>query len=92
MNPTTVLSKLPLRLDSIGEVIKVVFLSRKKLSFPETARLSFFIVRRTKVIKALKWLIVNNPLYADVEIDNEAIDELPETGLPKKVYEDNHVL
>ena len=76
-----------MRLDRLTEVVKVVFLSKKKVPFVEAERLSFFIVRRTKVLQALKWLIANNPLYADVEIDEEAINDLPEKGLPEKVYE-----
>ena len=87
MNPTTVLAKLPLRVDRVAEVIKVVFLSKRKLSFEEAKHLSFFIVQRSKIMQALKWLIAHNPLYADVEIDDEAVDLLPENGLPREVYD-----
>ena len=87
MNPTSIVSRLPLCLDRVSEVIKVVFLSKKRVSFENTQWLSFFIVRWSKITKALKWLIENNPLYADVEIDQAAIDELPEEGLPRKVFD-----
>ena len=40
------------------------------------------IVRRQKGLNALLWLIQNNPQYADVEINCEAIDTLPENGIP----------
>jgi hypothetical protein len=86
MNPTGILLKLPLGLDRVSEVVKVVFLSKKRVSFATAQRLSFFIVRRSKVLKALQWLIAHNPLYVDTEIDQAAIDELPDDGLPEKVY------
>ena len=39
-------------------------------------------VRRDKVRKALLWLIHNNPHYAQLEIDEEALNSLPENGVP----------
>jgi len=35
----------------------------------------------------LEWLIANNPFYVDIEVDEEAVNELPEKELPEKVYE-----
>ncbi len=35
------------------------------------------IVRRERVRAALRWLKIHNPLYADVIIDEEALDNLP---------------
>ncbi|KAH9853905.1 hypothetical protein C2E23DRAFT_867869 [Lenzites betulinus] len=44
------------------------------------------VVRRERVLNALQWLKVNNPLYADVEINMECIRILPENGiLPHKI-------
>lgn len=87
MNPTTVLQTLPLPLGRLSEVIKVVFLSRRKVNFTEASQLSFFLVRRDKVLQALQWLVKNNPLYADVEIDEHVIGDLPIEGLPREVYD-----
>ncbi|CAB4003586.1 Hypothetical predicted protein [Paramuricea clavata] len=39
-------------------------------------------VRREKVHNALLWLIQNNPLYAELEIDTDALNSLPENGVP----------
>lgn len=39
-----------------------------------------FRVRKMKVLKALEWLKCNNPFYADIEIDLEALSLLPEDG------------
>ena len=39
-------------------------------------------VRRQKVHDALMWLVHNNPHYADVEIDQQALNTLPTNGIP----------
>ena len=38
-------------------------------------------VRRKKVLDALTWLVQNNPLYDDVLIDMQCINQLPEDGI-----------
>ena len=39
-------------------------------------------VRREKVHNALLWLIHNNPHYSDIEINEYALNTLPENGVP----------
>ena len=39
-----------------------------------------FHVRREKVVNALRFFKLNNPYYADVEIDTEQISQLPVNG------------
>lgn len=39
-------------------------------------------VRRGKVHSALLWLIENNPLYAELEINMKSLNSLPENGIP----------
>lgn len=39
-----------------------------------------FIVRREKVRAALVWKIANDPHYADLQIDEDALANLPESG------------
>nr|XP_012151329.1 PREDICTED: uncharacterized protein LOC105663899 [Megachile rotundata] len=39
-----------------------------------------FLVRRKIVLDALCWLSTNNPLYADVQIDMDAVEALPVDG------------
>ena len=36
---------------------------------------------------ALRWLISNNLLYKDVELDEEALSSLLSDGIPMEVYE-----
>lgn len=40
------------------------------------------IVRREKVEKALIWLSKNNPLYKNIKIDQDALNSLPQNGIP----------
>jgi hypothetical protein len=49
-------------------------------------------VRQRKVRNALKWLCANNALYNNVVIDHEAIDSLPEDGIPETFLEKNVVV
>ena len=39
-------------------------------------------VRREKVHNALLWLLHNNPYYAELEINAEVLNSLPENGVP----------
>ena len=39
-------------------------------------------VRREKVHNALLWLICNNPHYAELQINEEALNSLPDNGVP----------
>ena len=39
------------------------------------------IIRRDKVRAALQWLSDHNPLYENVTVNNNAINELPEHGV-----------
>lgn len=43
----------------------------KSLSIPSTQR---------KVVEALNWLVLDNPLYKDVVIDESRLDSLSEDG------------
>ena len=42
-------------------------------------------VRRQKVYNALIWLIQNNPHYADVAIDHQALNTLPDNAVPPAI-------
>lgn len=39
-----------------------------------------FMVRREKVRAALEWKIANDPHYADLQLDEDALAQLPESG------------
>ena len=42
-------------------------------------------VRKQKVHNALQWLIANNPHYGELEINMEALNSLPENGVPSEL-------
>ena len=53
-----------------------------------------FTVRRHKVLEAVLWLKTNNPYFKCIEIDREAIQILPENGIPEElryVVDENNV-
>ena len=87
MEPTVILQKLPLSVNKLIGLIKVVFLSRKPITHANARKLRFYIVRREKVVHALHWLMLHNPYYRDVQLDPAAIAQLPLDGIPKEVYE-----
>ncbi len=68
---TTQLPRHPSSLD-------VLVVRRKSANDPTAFR--DFIVRRSKVFRALIWLKENNPYYNDITIDKEILDSLPENG------------
>ena len=54
----------------------IVKVKGKNNSFRDVA------VRREKVHNALLWLLQNNPHYAELEINEDALNSLPENGIP----------
>ena len=39
-------------------------------------------VRKQKVLNALVWLVNNNPHYKDIAVNENALQSLPENGVP----------
>lgn len=88
VDPTVTLKKLPISGKELVGLVKVVFMSsRRSISLQDACRMRFFLIRRKKVEIALRWLISNNLLYKDVELDEEALSSLPNDGIPTEVYE-----
>jgi len=92
MEPATVLSRLPLPPSQLVGLIKVVFLSRNAIRRSDANKLRFYIVRREKVEKAIRWLISNNPHYHDVVLDEQTLAQLPYDGIPEEVYTNLNVV
>ena len=44
-----------------------------------------FTILRHQVLEASLWLKTDNPYFKDVEIDQEAIESLPENGIPSEL-------
>ncbi|KAL9939993.1 hypothetical protein V8E36_000698 [Tilletia maclaganii] len=65
---------LPPPLSELSDEIVVVFVSDASTEVKtETLMRSPLLLRRGKILEALQWLQVNNPLYRDVHIDNDAL-------------------
>jgi len=74
---------LPAPLSSLPDALKVLVVSPKNPERPNDKRhMQMFRVRRSRVRAALQWLARNNPLFADIPIDEEALNCLPEDDVP----------
>lgn len=74
---------LPRPPELLASVIAVSFIGLGKL--PKKWLKGTFRVRRSAVHAALQWLKANNELYEDIEISNEALQILPEDGVPEEI-------
>ena len=73
-NVSEVVNSLP----RYAEDIKVIIVKMKGKN--DTCKDA--LVRRQKVEKALRWLTHNNPVYKDIQINNDALQKLPDYGTP----------
>ena len=87
VDPQTVLTDLPLSIDKINGLIKVIFISQKQIKFADVRDIRFFIVRRQRVYTALQWLIQYNPLYREIAINYENLGQLPTDGMIPEMFE-----
>jgi hypothetical protein len=87
VDPQTAVDRLPLAADKVGDVVKIIFVSRKSVRFADVCGLRFFIVRRRRVEAALQWLIRFNPLYKGVAIDYLALNALPDEGMIPQMFD-----
>jgi hypothetical protein len=87
VSPTTMSNKLPLSGEDVTGLVKDIFMSsQRRLTIQEACRMRFFLVRRRKVERALRWLVAHNPLYEEVEVCEETLASLPKNGIPLEVY------
>jgi len=67
----------------LSAAVAVTFITPgRKKQFPLP---KILYVRRQVVHEALKWLVANNPLYANVHISEEWLQLLPENGVPTEI-------
>jgi hypothetical protein len=71
------ISEITAKLPRLPEETDVVIIRKEGLDMGQYID---FIMRRAKVKAALEHKIANDPDYADLIIDNEALDQLPENG------------
>jgi hypothetical protein len=69
----------------LASVIGVTIIGPRNI--PERTMLGYFRVRRNCIRDALKWLQTHNPLYADIQISEPRLEELPDNGVPNEIME-----
>lgn len=67
----------------LSAVIGITFIAPS--GFPEKTMPNMFRVRRDRVRTALAWLKENNPIYVDITISDDHLQELPEDGIPDEL-------
>ena len=76
-------SMMPPPAKILSAIIGITFVGPKGLT--TKAMPTMFRVRRSAVREALQWLKENNPIYADIEISEERLQELPENDIPDEL-------
>ncbi|KAJ3870369.1 hypothetical protein F5051DRAFT_304231, partial [Lentinula edodes] len=84
-DPSPLTTCLPPPLSQLHDEICVILVGSPDAEVTvETLSRSPLLVRRSRIIEALRWLIQNNPLYADLNvgiIESNAA-QYPENGIP----------
>lgn len=78
-NACSILTALPVRAADLAEYLSVFFTDATQSNLHLCKE---FVVRRTTVHTALRWLVRHNPYYADLQIDLAALEDLPLDGVP----------
>lgn len=76
-------SEMPPPAKILSATVGVTFVGPKGLNIKSMP--AMFRVRRSAVREALQWLKANNPIYADIEISEARLQELPEDGIPDEI-------
>ncbi|KAF7331514.1 ATP-dependent DNA helicase [Mycena kentingensis (nom. inval.)] len=79
---------MPRPVSILSAVVSVTFVGAKNVPLmvlPDT-----FIVRRGRVGDALHWLKTHNPLFANIDISEARLQELPEGGVPDEIARNAH--
>lgn len=76
----------------LSATIGITFVGPKGLK--EASMPSMFRVRRRRIRDALVWLKANNPIYSDIVISENSLEQLPEDAVPDELimtarYSDN---
>jgi len=76
-------SEMPPPAKILSATVGVTFVGPKGLTVKSMPKM--FRVRRSAVREALQWLKANNPIYADIEISEDRLQELPEDDIPDEI-------
>ena len=82
-NLPNIITSLPLKLDDLCDILKVIFIGFHP---PERVNLKKIeTVRKKKVVEALDWLKKYNILYQNIESNLQNIAALPEDDVPESI-------
>ncbi|KAJ7210731.1 hypothetical protein GGX14DRAFT_298684, partial [Mycena pura] len=71
---------LPRPMSTLYDEICVIFVSDNQEATANIFERTPLLVRRDHILRALQWLKLNNPLYSDVVLDHDALNEYPVDG------------
>ncbi|KAJ7202025.1 hypothetical protein GGX14DRAFT_298473, partial [Mycena pura] len=71
---------LPRPMSSLYDEICVIFVSDNQEATADIFARTPLLVRRGHILRALEWLKLHNPLYADITLDYDALAEYPANG------------
>ena len=74
---------MPTSVTILASIIAITFVSSKRL--PVDWLTKMFRVRHHVVFEALRWLQIHNPIYADIQIDERQLMELPDDDMPEQL-------
>jgi hypothetical protein len=67
-------------MSTLYDEICVIFVSDDQEATANIFERTPLLVRRGHILRALNWLKLNNPLYTDIVLDYDALNEYPEDG------------
>ncbi|KAL9938596.1 hypothetical protein V8E36_002315, partial [Tilletia maclaganii] len=79
--PRSLATVLPPPLNQLYDEIAVVFVTAANdVVRSEKLMRSPLLMRRSRILKALTWLKMHNPVYKDIDIDSSTAEQYPENG------------
>ncbi|EJD54884.1 hypothetical protein AURDEDRAFT_51977, partial [Auricularia subglabra TFB-10046 SS5] len=75
---------LPPHRDELDEILAIIFIGASRPLDEDKKRIPF-VISRNRVMAALDWLKVHNPLYSDIEISQRNIDSYEDNAVPEVI-------
>lgn len=76
-------SMLPQKPEVLASLISVTMVGKKRCE--ESTLRGLLQVRRWRMLDAVVWLKQNNPFYYNISIDEDALNQFPEEGIPQSI-------
>ncbi len=76
---------LPLEMTSVDNVMQVVWTDKTSLQFEQLS--GFVSIRKYRIIRALQWLVANNPLYENIQINHRLLETWEDKFIPSGIMD-----